>query len=143
MVSVGRWERLQGEKAELECSFERQLRKLKDEQEKELQDLQERLREEQQKETELLQQQQSSQLKQLSSQHRQQVAWFFFLNTRSSPKLSPLSHKNMICQVEEMSESHEASMLEKEATHNATLATLQEEHARTVKSESSEKSNNY
>ncbi|MCJ8740210.1 hypothetical protein PDJAM_G00056230 [Pangasius djambal] len=107
VVSVGRWERLQGEKAELERSFEQQLRKLKDEQEKELQDLQERLREEQQKETELLQQRQSSQLEQLSTQHQQQV--------------------------EEMSESHEAAMLEMEAAHNATLATLQEEHARTVK----------
>ncbi|KAF5895940.1 microtubule-associated tumor suppressor candidate 2-like isoform X1, partial [Clarias magur] len=107
VVSVGRWERLQGEKAELERSFEQQLRKLKDEQEKELQDLQKRLREEQQKETELLKQQQTSRLDQLSSQHQQQV--------------------------EEMSESHEASILEKEAGHNATLATLQEEHARTVK----------
>lgn len=68
---------MQGEKAVLERSFEQQLRKLKDEQEKELLDLQERLREEQRKETDLLQQQQSSQLKQLSSQHRQQVACFF------------------------------------------------------------------
>ncbi|XP_058269457.1 microtubule-associated tumor suppressor candidate 2 isoform X2 [Hemibagrus wyckioides] len=107
VVSVGRWERLQGEKAELERIFEQQLRKLKDEQEKELQDLQERLREEQQKEFEILQRQQNSQLEQLSSQHQQQV--------------------------EEMSESHEAAMLEMEATHKATLATLQEEHARTVK----------
>lgn len=73
VVTVGRWERLQGEKAELERNFEQQLRKLKDEQEKELQDLQERLREEQQKETELLQEQQRSQLKQFTSQHQQQV----------------------------------------------------------------------
>ncbi|XP_053543459.1 microtubule-associated tumor suppressor candidate 2 isoform X3 [Ictalurus punctatus] len=107
VVSVGRWERLQGEKAELERNFEQQLRKLKVEQEKELQDLQESLREEQQKETELLQQQQSSQLEQFSSLHQQQV--------------------------EEMTENHEAAMLEMEAAHNATLATLQEEHARTVK----------
>lgn len=41
-----------------------------------------------------------------------------------------------------MSESHEAAMLEMEATHNGTLATLQEEHARTVKSKSSEKLRN-
>ncbi|KAK2831529.1 hypothetical protein Q7C36_016615 [Tachysurus vachellii] len=107
VVSVGRWERLQGEKAELERNFEQQLRKLKNEQEKELQDLQERLREEQQKEIELLQQQQNSQLEQLNSQHQQQV--------------------------EEMSESHEGALLEMEAAHKATLATLQEEHARTVK----------
>ncbi|KAK3531304.1 hypothetical protein QTP70_016276 [Hemibagrus guttatus] len=107
VVSVGRWERLLGEKAELERIFEQQLRKLKDEQEKELQNLQERLREEQQKEIEILQQQQNSQLEQLSSQHQQQV--------------------------EEMSESHEAAMLEIEAAHKATLATLQEEHTRTVK----------
>lgn len=39
-----------------------------------------------------------------------------------------------------MTENHEAAMLEMEAAHNATLATLQEEHARTVKSESFEKS---
>lgn len=73
VVSVGRWERLQGEKAELERTFEQQLRKLKEEQEKDLQDLQERLRKEQQEEIELLQHQQSSQLEQLSSQHQQQV----------------------------------------------------------------------
>lgn len=42
----------------------------------------------------------------------------------------------MVRQVEEMSESHEAAMLDTEAAHKATLATLQEEHARTVKSES-------
>ncbi|XP_017552303.1 microtubule-associated tumor suppressor candidate 2 isoform X1 [Pygocentrus nattereri] len=107
VVSVGRWERLQGEKAELERSFEQELRKLKEEQQKEQQALQERLREEQRKETELLQKQQSSQLQQLRSQHHHQV--------------------------EEMSESHEAAMLEMEAAHNATLATLQEEHARTIK----------
>ncbi|XP_053362786.1 microtubule-associated tumor suppressor candidate 2 isoform X2 [Clarias gariepinus] len=107
VVSVGRWERLQGEKAELERNFEQQLRKLKNEQEKELQDLQKRLREEQRKETELLKQQQTSHLDQLSSQHQQQV--------------------------EEMSESHEAAISEMEAAHNATLATLQEEHARTIK----------
>ncbi|KAI5099065.1 microtubule-associated tumor suppressor candidate 2 [Silurus meridionalis] len=107
VVSVGRWERLQGEKAELERIFEQQLRKLKDEQEKDLRDLKERLIEEQQKAIALLQQQQSSQLEQLSTQHQQQV--------------------------EEMSESHEAAMLEMEAAQSATLVTLQEEHARTVK----------
>ncbi|TSN57766.1 Microtubule-associated tumor suppressor candidate 2 [Bagarius yarrelli] len=107
VVSVGRWERLQGEKCQLERSFEQQLRNLKDEQEKELQDLQEKLRKEHQKETELLQQKQSRQLKQLSSQHQQQV--------------------------EEMNESHEAAILEMEAARSGALATLQEEHARTVK----------
>lgn len=39
-----------------------------------------------------------------------------------------------------MSESHDVAMLEMEAAHNATLGTLQEEHARTVKSKSFEKS---
>ncbi|KAI4892038.1 hypothetical protein NFI96_000732 [Prochilodus magdalenae] len=107
VVSVGRWERLQGEKAELERSFEQELRELKEEQQKEQQALQQRLREEQKKETERLQKLQGSQLQQLRSQHHQQV--------------------------EEMNENHEAAMLEMEAAHNATLATLQEEHARTIK----------
>ncbi|KAG9265008.1 hypothetical protein AMEX_G21361 [Astyanax mexicanus] len=107
VVSVGRWERLQGEKAELERSFEQELRELKEEQKKEQQALQERLREEQQREKELLQKQQNSQLQQLRSQHQQQV--------------------------EEMSESHETNLQEMETSHNATLATLQEEHARTIK----------
>lgn len=40
----------------------------------------------------------------------------------------------MMVQVEEMFENHEASLMEMETTHNDTLATLQEEHARTVKS---------
>lgn len=41
----------------------------------------------------------------------------------------------MVClQVEEMREDHEASLVEMEMTHGDTLATLQEEHARTVKS---------
>lgn len=35
-----------------------------------------------------------------------------------------------------MSENHERAMTEMEATHGATLATLQEEHTRTIKSES-------
>lgn len=35
-----------------------------------------------------------------------------------------------------MSENHEASLMEMEAAHDDTVATLQEEHARTVKSES-------
>lgn len=39
-------------------------------------------------------------------------------------------------QVEEMREDHEASLVEMEMTHGDTLATLQEEHARTVKSKS-------
>lgn len=33
-----------------------------------------------------------------------------------------------------MRENHEASLMEMETTHNDTLATLREEHARTVKS---------
>lgn len=37
-------------------------------------------------------------------------------------------------QIEDMRENHEASLMEMETTHNDTLATLQEEHARTVKS---------
>lgn len=39
-------------------------------------------------------------------------------------------------QIEEIKESHEASLMEMETTHSDTLATLQEEHARTVKSKS-------
>lgn len=37
-------------------------------------------------------------------------------------------------QIEEINENQEASLMEMETTHNDTLATLQEEHARTVKS---------
>lgn len=37
-------------------------------------------------------------------------------------------------QIEEIKENHEASLMEMETTHSDTLATLQEEHARTVKS---------
>ncbi len=37
-------------------------------------------------------------------------------------------------QIEEMKDDHEASLMEMETTHDDTLATLQEEHARTVKS---------
>lgn len=36
--------------------------------------------------------------------------------------------------MEEIKESHEASLMEMETTHSDTLATLQEEHTRTVKS---------
>lgn len=39
-------------------------------------------------------------------------------------------------QSEEIKESHEASLMEMEMAHRDTLATLQEEHARTVKSKS-------
>lgn len=41
---------------------------------------------------------------------------------------------NCCLQLEEMSQNHEASLMEMETAHNDTLATLQEEHARTVKS---------
>lgn len=41
----------------------------------------------------------------------------------------------MCVQIEEMSENHEESLMEMETAHNDTVATLQEEHARTVKSE--------
>lgn len=37
-------------------------------------------------------------------------------------------------QIEEIKENHEASLMEMETAHSDTLATLQEEHARTVKS---------
>lgn len=37
-------------------------------------------------------------------------------------------------QIEAIKESHEASLMEMETNHSDTLATLQEEHARTVKS---------
>lgn len=40
-----------------------------------------------------------------------------------------------LLQIEEMSENHETSLMEMETAHDNTLATLQDEHARTVKSE--------
>ncbi|XP_043114343.1 microtubule-associated tumor suppressor candidate 2 [Puntigrus tetrazona] len=107
VVSVQRWERLQGEKAQLEQSFERELKGLQEEQQQELKTLKERLVEEHTSERQRLQQQQNSQLEQLQSQHLEQI--------------------------EEMSENHERAMIEMEATHGATLATLQEEHTRTIK----------
>ncbi|XP_067306268.1 microtubule-associated tumor suppressor candidate 2 [Pseudorasbora parva] len=107
VVSVKRWERLQGEKAQLEQSFERELKVLQEEQQQELKALQERLVEEHSSEIQRLQQQQNSHLVQLRSQHQEQV--------------------------EEMNENHETAMVEMEATHGATLATLQEEHTRTIK----------
>ncbi|XDV31827.1 hypothetical protein PO909_002778 [Leuciscus waleckii] len=105
VVSVQRWERLQGEKAQLEQSFERELKALQEEQQQELKALQERLVEEHNSEIQRLRQQQNSHLVQLRSQHQDQ----------------------------EMSENHETAMVEMEATHGATLATLQEEHTRTIK----------
>lgn len=39
-----------------------------------------------------------------------------------------------LLQLEEMTENHDASLMEMETAHNDTLVTLQEEHARTVKS---------
>ncbi|KAF4103875.1 microtubule-associated tumor suppressor candidate 2 [Onychostoma macrolepis] len=107
VVSVQRWERLQGEKAQLEQSFERELKGLQEEQQQELKALQERLVEEHTSERQRLQQQQNSHLEHLRSQHQEQI--------------------------EEMSENHERAMTEMEATHGATLATLQEEHNRTIK----------
>lgn len=67
----------------------------------------------------------------------------FCLYTYSSPKLCAQFNNKMVCQVEEMSESHDTAMQEMEATHKATLATLQEEHARTVKSKSFNKESPY
>ncbi|XP_039516071.1 microtubule-associated tumor suppressor candidate 2 isoform X2 [Pimephales promelas] len=107
VVSVQRWERLQGEKAQLEQSFERELKALQEEQRQELKALQERLVEEHNSEIQRLRQQQNSHLKQLRSRHHEQI--------------------------EEMSENHETAMVEMEANHDATLATLQEEHTRTIK----------
>ncbi|XP_050985776.1 microtubule-associated tumor suppressor candidate 2 [Labeo rohita] len=107
VVSVQRWERLQGEKAQLEQSFERELKELQKEQQQELKALQERLVKEHTSEIQRLQQQQNSHLEQLRSQHQEQI--------------------------EEMSENHERAMMDMEATHGATLATLQEEHTRTIK----------
>ncbi|XP_077063834.1 microtubule-associated tumor suppressor candidate 2 [Siphateles boraxobius] len=107
VVSVQRWERLQGEKAQLEQSFERELKALQEEQQQEVKTLQERLVEEHNSEIQQLRQQQNSHLVQLRSQHQEQI--------------------------EEMSENHETAMVEMEATHGATLATLQEEHTRTIK----------
>lgn len=107
VVSVQRWECLQGEKAQLEQSFERKLKELQEEQQRQLKALQERLVEEHSSEKQRLQQQQNSHLVQLRSQHQEQI--------------------------EKMSENHETAMIEMEATHSATLATLQEEHTRTIK----------
>ncbi|XP_051962609.1 microtubule-associated tumor suppressor candidate 2-like [Xyrauchen texanus] len=107
VVSVQRWERLQGEKVQLEHNFEWELRGLKEQQQKELKALQERLVEEQHSEIQRLQQQQRNHLEQLRSQHQEQI--------------------------EEMSEIHETALIEMEETHCATLATLQEEHTRTIK----------
>ncbi|KAK7172164.1 hypothetical protein R3I93_004465 [Phoxinus phoxinus] len=107
VVSVQRWERLQGEKAQLEQSFERELKALQEEQQQELKALQERLVQEHHSEIQRLRQQQNGHLVLLRSQHQEQI--------------------------EEMSENHETAMVEMEATHGATLATLQEEHTRTIK----------
>ncbi|XP_026119064.1 microtubule-associated tumor suppressor candidate 2 homolog [Carassius auratus] len=107
VVSVQRWECLQGEKAQLEQSFERELKGLQEEQQQELKALQQRLVEDCTSEIQRLQQQQNSHLVQLRSQHQEQI--------------------------EEMSEKHERAVMEMEATHGATLVTLQEEHTRTVK----------
>ncbi|XP_065137731.1 microtubule-associated tumor suppressor candidate 2 isoform X1 [Paramisgurnus dabryanus] len=106
-VSVQRWECLQGEKVQLEQSFERELKGLQEEQQKDLKALQERLVEEHRSEIQRLQQQQKNRLELLLTQHQEQV--------------------------EEMSESHETALKEMEVTHIAALATLQEEHNRTVK----------
>ncbi|XP_057206988.1 microtubule-associated tumor suppressor candidate 2 isoform X2 [Triplophysa rosa] len=107
VVSVQRWERLQGEKVQLEQSFERELKGLQEEQQKELKALQERLLEKHSAEIQRLQQEQRSHLELLRTQHQEQI--------------------------EEMSENHETALTEMEATHSAALATLQEEHNRTVK----------
>ncbi|XP_042626740.1 microtubule-associated tumor suppressor candidate 2-like [Cyprinus carpio] len=107
VVSVQRWERLQGEKAQLEQSFERKLKGLQEEQQQELKALQQRLAEERTSEIQRLRQQQNNHLVQLRSQHQEQI--------------------------EEMSENHERANMEMEATHGATLVTLQEEHTRTIK----------
>ncbi|XP_030633260.1 microtubule-associated tumor suppressor candidate 2 [Chanos chanos] len=105
--TVARWERLQGEKQDLEQRFERELRSLREQQQSELEALQERLKAQHLAEIELLRQEQGGQLQLLRSQHQDQM--------------------------EKMNESHEAAMCEMDSTHSATLATLQEEHARTVK----------
>lgn len=75
MVSVQRWERLQGEKAQLEQSFEWELKGLQEEQQQELKALHERLVEEHTSERQRLQQQLNSRLEQLRSQHQEQVRW--------------------------------------------------------------------
>ncbi|ROL55228.1 Microtubule-associated tumor suppressor candidate 2 [Anabarilius grahami] len=72
VVSVQRWERLQGEKAQLEQSFERELKGLQEEQQQKLKALEERLVEEHNSEIQRLQQQQTSHLVQLRSQHQEQ-----------------------------------------------------------------------
>ncbi|TRY90876.1 hypothetical protein DNTS_021952 [Danionella cerebrum] len=107
VVSVQRWEHLQGEKAQLEQKFERQLKRLHEEQQQELKALQERLLKEHSSEIHILQEEQSNHLVLLRSQQQEQI--------------------------EKMGESHETAMMEMEAAHSATLATLQEEHNRTTK----------
>lgn len=73
VVSVQRWERLQGEKVQLEQSFERELKRLQEEQQKELKALQERLLEEHSAEIQRLRQEQRSHLELLRTQHQEQV----------------------------------------------------------------------
>ncbi|XP_076137800.1 microtubule-associated tumor suppressor candidate 2 [Alosa pseudoharengus] len=105
--SVARWERLRGEKLQLEERFEQELRGLRQQQQLELGALEERLSCQHRSHTHRLQRQQHQQLDELRAQHQEQV--------------------------EEMTESHEATLQEMEETHNATLATLQDEHARTIR----------
>ncbi|XP_048119928.1 microtubule-associated tumor suppressor candidate 2 isoform X1 [Alosa alosa] len=105
--SVARWERLRGEKQQLEERFEQELRGLRQQQQLELGALEERLSCQHRSHTHRLQRQQHQQLDELRAQHQEQV--------------------------EEMTESHEATLQEMEETHNATLATLQDEHARTIR----------
>ncbi|XP_062407930.1 microtubule-associated tumor suppressor candidate 2 [Sardina pilchardus] len=105
--SVARWERLRGEKQQLEERFEQELRGLRQQHQLELGALEERLICQHRAHTHRLQRQQHQQLDELRAQHQEQV--------------------------EEMTDNHEATLQEMEETHNATLATLQEEHARTIR----------
>uniref|UniRef100_A0A668VTG3 Uncharacterized protein n=1 Tax=Oreochromis aureus TaxID=47969 RepID=A0A668VTG3_OREAU len=107
-VSVAHWEQLQQEKEELERRFESELQGLRAQQQKELGALEERLKAQHVDETNSLQALQRAELEELHFKQQEQVC-----------------------------ANHEASLVEMEMAHNDTLATLQEEHARTVKSKGS------
>uniref|UniRef100_A0A8C3A0M0 Microtubule associated scaffold protein 2 n=1 Tax=Cyclopterus lumpus TaxID=8103 RepID=A0A8C3A0M0_CYCLU len=103
--SVAHWEQLQREKEELERRFEAELQGLRAQQQRELGVLEERLKTQHVAEAKSLQAQLRAELEDLRVRQQEQV------------------------------ENHEASLIEMETAHDDTLATLQEEHARTVKSE--------
>lgn len=132
---MANWEQLQQEKQEQESRFEAELRGLRARQQVELRALEERLRVRHMEEVKGLRAQQQCELEELRFKQQELVR-------RGMPNDSP--SRLLLCsetiltihwlQVEEMREDNEASLVEMEMAHGDTLATLQEEHARTVKS---------